>query len=159
MIAGVVLVVLASVGPGQSRMPADPAVEREKIAAVISSCIGWAKEKKLEVLYGAIANDDNYVSVSPGPRVVKSFEDVKQNVPVWMSPDFKYVRHEIRDLEITFARCGHAAWFYCVLDDINTYRGQPACWKNARWTGTVEKRDGRWVVVQQHFSFANDKQA
>ena len=22
------------------------------------------------------------------------------------------------------------------------------------WTGVLEKRDGRWVTVQQHFSFA-----
>ena len=77
-----------------------------------------------------------------------------------MSPDFKYVRHELKDLEIKFARCGEVAWFYCVLDDINTYKGEPASWENARWTGVVEKRDGRWVVVQQHFSFATmtDKQ-
>jgi len=56
-----------------------------------------------------------------------------------------------------FARCGEVARFYCVLDDINTDKGEPASWGNARWTGGVEKRDGRWVVVQQHFSFAGDK--
>jgi ketosteroid isomerase-like protein len=72
-----------------------------------------------------------------------------------MSPDFKYVRHELKDLRITFSRGGDVAWFYCILDDINTYKGQPASWENARWTGVVEKRDGRWVVVQQHFSFAS----
>jgi hypothetical protein len=72
-------------------------------------------------------------------------------------PDFKYVRHELKDLEIKFARCGEVAWFYCVLDDINKYKGEPASWENARWTGVVEKRDGKWVVVQQHFSFASDK--
>jgi hypothetical protein len=32
-----------------------------------------------------------------------------------------------------------------------------ASWENTRWTGVVEKRDGRWVIVQQHFSFASDK--
>ena len=148
---------LACVGSTQPQTSFDAAAEREKITQVVSSVIGWAKEKKLDVLYGAIANDDRYVSVSPGPRVVKAFDDVKQNVPFWMSPDFKYVRHELRDLEITFARCGHVAWFYCVLDDINTYKGEPASWENARWTGVVEKRGGKWVVVQQHFSFASDK--
>jgi len=151
------LIVLACVAPTATSMPVDPAAEREKIAQVISSVIGWAKDKKLDVLFGAIAHDDNYISVSPGQRVVKSFEDVKQNVPFWMSPDFKYVRHELRDLEITFARSGDVAWFYCVLDDINTYKGQPASWENTRWTGVVEKRDGRWTVVQQHFSFASDR--
>ncbi len=152
-IAAIVLV-LTSVGAGQPPRPRDLAAERQEITRVIGSVIGWAKDKKIDVLYAAIANDDNYLSVSPGRGVVKAFEDVKLNVPFWMSPDFEYVRHELRDLEITFARSGEVAWFYCILDDINTYKGQPASWENTRWTGVVEKRDGRWVVVQQHFSFA-----
>jgi hypothetical protein len=135
----------------------DREAEKLKIAQVVSSVIGWAKDKDLDKFYGSIANDDDYVSVTPTKRVVKRFEDVKQSVPFWMSPDFKYVRHELKDLEITFARCGTVAWFFCVLDDINTWKGEPANWENARWTGVVEKRDDKWVVVSQHFSFASDK--
>ncbi len=150
------LLVLTCIDHGQPPRPADLSAERQEITRVVSSVIGWAKDKKIEVLYAAIANDDDYLSVPPGRGVVKAFEDVKRNVPFWMSPDFKYVRHELRDLEITFARSGQVAWFYCVLDDINTYKGQPASWENTRWTGVVEKRDGRWVVVQQHFSFATN---
>jgi ketosteroid isomerase-like protein len=131
--------------------------ERDIVARTISSVIGWAKDKNLDLFSSVICHDTDYVSVSPGKRVVKRFEDVKQNVPFWMSPDFKYVRHELKDLRITFSRGGDVAWFYCILDDINTYKGQPASWENARWTGVVEKRDGRWVVVQQHFSFASDE--
>ena len=131
--------------------------EQSKVAETISNVIGWAKTKDLDLFYGSIANDEDYISVTPGKRVIKRFEDVKQNVPFWMSPDFKYVRHELKDLEIKFARYGEVAWFFCILDDINTYKGEPANWENTRWTGVVEKRDGKWVVVQQHFSFAGDK--
>jgi len=134
----------------------DLEAEKSKIVATISNVIGWAKDKNLDLFYGSIANDEDYVSVTPGARVIKRFDDVKQNVPFWMSSDFKYVRHELKDLEITFARCGTVAWFYCVLDDINTFKGEPISWENARWTGVVEKRDGRWVVVAQHFSFAQE---
>jgi ankyrin repeat protein len=138
------------------RKAGDQEAERQTVAQVISSVIGWAKDKDLELFYGSIANDEDYISVTPGKKVIKRFEDVKQNIPFWMSPDFKYVRHELKDLEIKFARCGEVAWFYCVLDDINTYKGEPASWENTRWTGVVEKRDGKWVVVSQHFSFASD---
>ena len=143
--------------PPEERPAVDQEAEKAEIARVVSSVIGWAKDKNLDLFFGSIAHDEDYISVTPGKRVIKRFEDVKQNVPFWMSPDFKYVRHELKDLEIKFARCGEVAWFYCVLDDINTYKGEPASWENARWTGVVEKRDGKWVVVQQHFSFANDK--
>ena len=131
--------------------------EKRKIAQVVSSVIGWAKTKDLNLFYGSIANDEDYISVTPTKRIVKRFEDVKDSVPFWMSPDFQYVRHELKDLEIKFARCGEVAWFFCILDDINTFKGQPATWENTRWTGVVEKRDGKWVVVSQHFSFASDK--
>jgi len=131
--------------------------EKQKIAQVVSSVIGWAKTKDLNLFYGSIANDEDYISVTPTKRIIKRFEDVKVNVPFWMSPDFKYVRHELKDLEIKFARCGEVAWFFCILDDINTFKGEPATWENTRWTGVVEKRDGKWVVVSQHFSFASDR--
>jgi len=139
------------------RLALDQEAERQEVARVISSVIGWAKDKNLDLFFSAIAHDEDYISVTPGKRVIKRFEDVKQNVPFWMSPDFQYVRHDLKDLEIKFARCGEVAWFYCVLDDINTYKGEPASWENTRWTGVVEKRDGKWVVVQQHFSFASDR--
>lgn len=130
--------------------------EKQKIAQVISTVIGWAKDKNLELFYDSIAQDEDYISVTPGMRIVKCFEDVKQNVPFWMSPEFKYVCHELRDLEIKFARCGEVAWFFCYLDDINEWKGQPANWENVRWTGVLEKRDGRWRIVQQHFSWASE---
>ena len=151
------------VGPFAAQLPSvypqrqiNQEAEREIVARTISSVIGWAKDKNLDLFYSVICHDTDYVSVSPGKRVVKRFEDVKQNEPFWMSPDFKYVRHELKDLRIRFSRSGDVAWFYCILDDINTYKGEPASWENTRWTGVVEKRDGRWVVVQQHFSFAKD---
>jgi hypothetical protein len=147
----------ASLGLGQAGPAEDQEAEKREIARVVGSVIGWAKTKDLDLFFGSIAQDEDYISVTPGPRVIKRFEDVKQNVPFWMSQDFQYVRHELKDLEIKLARCGTVAWFYCVLDDINTYKGEPASWENARWTGVVEKRDGKWVVVSQHFSFAGEK--
>jgi len=70
----------------------------------------------------------------------------------WSSPDFKAISHEIKDLRINLSRTGDVAWFYCVLDDINEWKGEPASWLNVRWTGVLEKRDGKWVIVQMHFS-------
>ena len=90
----------------------------------------------------------------PDGAVVKGFEDFKKAEKFWGSPDFKAVRYEIRDLKIKLSKSGDVAWFYCILDDINEWKGQPANWENARWTGVLEKRDGRWMMAQQHFSFA-----
>jgi putative intracellular protease/amidase/ketosteroid isomerase-like protein len=128
--------------------------ERWPIAQALRECIGWAKNKDFRLLYDVIANDADFVEVHPDGEVVKGIEAFRKSEAVWKSPDFKAVRYEIRDLKITLAKSGGAAWFYCLLDDINEWKGKPANWENTRWTGVLEKRDGRWVIVQQHFSFA-----
>ncbi len=74
----------------------------------------------------------------------------------WMYPHFPAVRYETRDLQIDFSRSGDVAWFYCLPDDINERKGQPASWENTRWSGVLERRRGRWVIVQMHFSFASE---
>jgi hypothetical protein len=48
------------------------------------------------------------------------------------------------------------AWWACILDDLGEWDGRPIGWKDTRWTGVLEKRDGRWLIVQMHFSFAAD---
>jgi len=134
----------------------NPVTEKPLVERAIHNSIGWAKDKNLDLLYGTIANDPNYLEVHPNDRVVKGFEQFKQAEAFWMNDDFKAVRYDIRDLHIHFSKSGDVAWFYCILDDINTWQGRPANWENTRWTGVLEKRDGRWQIVQMHFSFASE---
>jgi hypothetical protein len=131
-------------------------VNIEEIASTISSCIGWFKDKDFDLLFSIVAHDSNYISVHPTNRVIKGFEDFLKNSEIFNNPDFIYVRHELKDLTINTSKSGDVAWFYCILDDINTWKGQPASWENARWTGVLEKRNDHWVIVQQHFSFATE---
>ena len=83
-------------------------------------------------------------------------DEFEKNSEIFRYEGFKYVRHEISDLHIGLSETGRTAWFYCRLDDLNTWDGRQANWEDARWTGVLEKRDGRWVIVQQHFSFARE---
>ena len=130
--------------------------DREIVARTISSCIGWFKDKDFDLLFSVVAHDSNYLSVHPTDRVIRGFDEFEKNSEIFKNPDFQYVRHELKDLTINVSQSGTVAWYYCILDDINSWKGQPANWENARWTGVLEKRDGRWVIVQQHFSFAKE---
>jgi ketosteroid isomerase-like protein len=133
----------------------DLTAEKIRVENAIHKSIGWAKNKEIQLLYSVIANDSNYIEVDPNEKVVRGFEDFKKAETFWLHPDFKAIRYEIRDLDIQISRSGEVAWFFCVLDDINEWKGQPANWENTRWTGVLEKRDNRWVIVQMHFSFAS----
>ena len=128
--------------------------EIEIIRNTISSNIGWFKNKDFELLNSIVAQDSDFICVHPTDNVIKGFDQFLSNSEVFKNPDFIYMRHELRDLKITLSKTGNVAWYYCVLDDINSYKGQPANWENTRWTGVLEKRTGKWVIVQHHFSFA-----
>lgn len=130
--------------------------ELSVITQVIHTSIGWAKNKDLKLLYSVIANDSNYLEVDPDIRIVNGFEDFKKSEAFWMSSDFKAIRYEIKDLKINISKSGDIAWWFCILNDINEWKGQPANWENTRWTGVLEKRNNTWVIVQMHFSFAKD---
>ncbi|MBK9389909.1 MAG: nuclear transport factor 2 family protein [Bacteroidetes bacterium] len=130
--------------------------EKEQIEKTIRSAIGWAGRKDITLLYSVIANDSAFLEVHPEGGIVKGFTEFKKAEKTWMSPDFQAVRYEIRDLNINISQSGDVAWWFCILDDINTWKGAPASWMNTRWTGVVEKRKGSWVIVQQHFSFATE---
>jgi ketosteroid isomerase-like protein len=132
-----------------------PSKAQGELAAIersIRDCIGWAKTKDFGLLYSVIADDPDFLEVHPDGKVVKGFDEFKTAEKIWASPDFKAVRYEIRDLRIKLSQSRDVAWFFCILDDINEWKGQPANWENTRWTGVLEKRKGRWVMAQQHFS-------
>lgn len=131
--------------------------EKANIERAIHASIGWAKNKDFKLLYSVIANDSAYLEVSPGKRITRGFAEFRKGEKFWGSPDFKAVRYEIKDLTINLSRSGEVAWFYCVLDDVNEWKGESASWLNTRWTGVLERRGGKWVIVQMHFSFASDE--
>jgi hypothetical protein len=48
------------------------------------------------------------------------------------------------------------AWYSARLDDHGEWDGRKTGWDDARWTGVLEKRAGKWVIAQMHFSLASD---
>lgn len=130
--------------------------ESEQIISAINNVFSWAIEKDFKLFFNTISDDSNFISITPYKRVKSGIEDVKKDTAFWASPDFKAIRYEIKDLSINFSNSGDVAWFFCMLDDINEWKGQPANWENTRWTGVLEKRNEKWVIVQQHFSFASE---
>ena len=122
------------------------------IEAAIRNSIEWAKNKDTKLLYNTIAKDSTYIEVHPSDHVVKGFEEFMKMENIWLNPHFKAIGYKIDDLHITLSKSGTVAWFYCKLDDLNDWKGQPMNWENTRWTGVLEIRDNNWKIVQMHFS-------
>jgi hypothetical protein len=158
--AALAMLVLALAAPAV--WSADPVPEADPenaaIARVIDDSIGWFKTKDFDLMFSTLAHDPALFMFQPDSgSTIQSFEEFEKYSEIYRNPDVRYARHEIRELRIHRSRSGDVAWFSAILDDCSESKGKVGCWQDTRWTGVLEKRDGRWVILQMHFSFAVDK--
>jgi ketosteroid isomerase-like protein len=158
-VIGVILFIISLGGCAKMNDKIDIPAEKAEISKVIHASIGWAANKDKDLVFSSFAHDPELFWFSPrDDGTVHGYKEfVDQTEGVFMREEFKAIRYEIRDLAINLSRSGDVAWYHARLDDFNEWKGQPANWEDVRWTGVLEKRDGRWVIVQMHFSDPSDK--
>lgn len=135
-----------------------PAEERNDVQKVIHDSIGWALTKDIDRLFSIVAQDEDFFIFHPDSKsTIIGFEAFKQlGERVWMKDAFRATDFAVKELRINFSASGLVAWYSAFLDDHAEWNGKPAGWDNVRWTGVLEKRDGKWIIVQMHFSFPQD---
>ena len=131
------------------------ASDRAVVEQMIHDAIGWALTKDRPLAERVIAHDPDLFMFNPDSTSVLGWDSFVKNFDFWMDPRFKATSFDVRDLRLTFSRSGDVAWWSAMLDDLGEWDGRPVGWKDTRWTGVLEKRDGAWVIVQMHFSFAS----
>jgi hypothetical protein len=129
--------------------------EKALVAEAIENSICWAMTKDTVKLYSHLVPDSSLYIINPDSSVTRGIEGIRYLAEhIWLDERFRATACNISDLNIGLSRGGDVAWFACMLDDIGEWDGRPSGWKNTRWTGVLEKRDGRWLILQMHFSFA-----
>jgi hypothetical protein len=157
-VMAVCLVLLCiSIVPAKSKT--SPADEKAVIAQVIHDNISWALTKDRPLAESTMAHDDRLFMFNPDSESTIGWDQLVKNFDFWLDPRFKAIKSDIRDMRIDLSHSGDVAWWSCILDDIGEWDGRPIGWKDTRWTGVLEKRAGKWLIVQMHFSFASDKVA
>ncbi len=153
---GVVVALLSAIALTQSQgtVPRDRAL----VDQTIRHSIGWALTKNRPLLESLFAHDAELFIFHPDSKsTVVGWDAFVKLFDFWMDPRFRATSFDVRDLRITFSRTLDVAWFSAILDDFADWDGKPGGWKDTRWTGVLEKRGGKWVIVQMHFSFASDR--
>ena len=156
----IVILLAVALAACTSAPKVDVATEKAAIEGVVHASIGWAKEKDKDLLFQCMAQDASFFIYHPdNASTITSFEAFQEMVERFFMQDaFRAIGYEVKDLRINLSRTGEAAWYSAILDDFNEWNGQSASWVNVRWTGTLEKRNGQWVIVQMHFSFATNEE-
>ena len=144
--------------PAESSKQNSPRDEKAVIAKVIKDSICWALTKDRALAESTLAHDEDlFYFWTNSTFTVDGWKQHLKYFDTWMDPRFKAIRTEVRDLRIYLARTGDVAWYAAVLDDVVEWEGKRGGGEDIRWTGVLEKRDGRWVIVQMHASLAADK--
>ena len=143
---------------GVARSAADRSADKAEVKKVIEASIGWAADKDLALLYSSLAQDSALFIFHPDSgSTIEGFDAFRKHAErVFMNEAFKATGFEIKDLGVTVSESGTVAWFHAYLDDFGEWKGEPVSWIGARWTGVLEKRKGKWVITQMHFSFPKD---
>jgi len=153
----ITLFVVLLISCSETRQNTDAAVlqkEQQIIEKVINDNIKWALNKDLDLLYSTIRQDSTFLIVNPDASLIEGFKAVERTAKsFWMDPRFKATYSAVKELRINLSKDGTVAWYYCLLDDCGEWDGRPYKWENARWTGVLEKIDGKWVILQMHISF------
>lgn len=136
-------------------------IEKEKAAVqkVAYTFVGWALDNKnVEALKASLSHGDDFFMFMPDSRTtITGYQEFLKLIPGWMSPDFRATKTELSQVKVDISSSGDVAWFSSLLEDCGEVRGRTSCWKESRYTGVLEKREGHWVIVQAHFSLASDK--
>ncbi len=145
-------------GGGTTETSQQDSSDKAAITKVIHDSFAWALTKDRALFESSFAKDDDYFSFYPDSKsTVVGWNQFQKYLDNWMDPRNKAVRFDIRDLRLDCSKSGTVAWFSAVVDDEGEWDGNPWGAKNVRWTGVLEKRSGKWVIVQQHMSSAADK--
>ena len=133
--------------------PRPAEADRAAIAKVIDDNIAWFREKNFELLFSTMTNGpDLFMYQLDTATTIRGFEQLKTYSAGWRNPDVRYAGHRFSDRQIHLSRAGDTSWFSCVLEDCAQVKDRgPRCF-TSRYTGVLEKRNGRWLIVQQHFS-------
>ena len=133
----------------------DPDAAKEEISRVIHDNIGWALTKDTVALFETLSDSNLFIFHPDSGSTVTDISQIRETaMKIWLDDRFKATGLDIRQLRIELGPGGDVAWYSCILDDIGEWDGRPIGWYNTRWTGVLVMRDGKWVIVQMHFSFA-----
>jgi ketosteroid isomerase-like protein len=145
-------------GSGAGDTTPEGSNEEAVIIKILHDSFGWGLTKDRALFESLFAQDDDFFTYYPDSKnTVVSWTQFQKYLDQWMDPRNKALSFDIRDLRLVMAKAGTVAWFSAFVDDAGEWDGKPWSSKDARWTGVLEKREGRWVIVQQHFSLASDK--
>lgn len=126
--------------------------EISEVKKVVDGFSKTIETKDLSMFEKITAHDDDMVNFgTDAAEHWVGYEPLKVAVKKQFE-SFGDTKLKVRDQVIKVNKSGNTAWFSEITDWNITTGGQKVELKDSRFTGVLEKRDGKWVIVQFHAS-------
>ncbi len=131
--------------------------DRLIIRKIVHDITAWALKKDFKRLKEILIHEEDlFFFQQSSNETIVGWNQFTKLFKFWKDPDFKAISYDLRELRINISRSGDVAWCSAMLDDIIEWKGKQYNLTDIRWTGVLEKRNNKWVIVQMHYSFADD---
>lgn len=131
---------------------------KDEIKSTIEHFFEALDTQDLELMKKLIPEDDSMVHIgTDSDEIWRGSEELKRSTEEQFRR-LEYYKAHIHDLAINFSQSEDVAWYFHLLDARILSGGSETVWKDARFTGVLEKRNGCWVLVQTHVSIPNNQQ-
>jgi ketosteroid isomerase-like protein len=134
--------------------------EKAKVRLVLETYVKALEAEDLEQLLRLFVRDDDLATVNVmTPGISLGQKHLKAATEGWFNA-VKDIDLTVKNETIKVSSAGDAAWISFTLDGSHSYPNQPGRYdyKDMRATWGMEKRKGRYLIVQGHWSFVcNDR--
>ncbi len=132
------------------------AKETAPVKVILNELLRSQEKGDIEAFKKCFAHDENMVNIGT---------DLDE---VWLgwNPFYNWMKSAIsnrkeyniteKDTRIQLSHNQDVAWYSQLLDTCFETKGEPHRLEGFRHTGVLEKRDGKWMIVQSHVSLPDN---
>ena len=152
MFVAAILVLLLLGACAQKVEKIDIAAEKAAVKNALDQVQQAMVSENLDKFSTLVAHDNDMVSFGTDASERWVGWDALKTAMEQQNAAFDSMNMTIRDQVIKVSPAGDAAWFSELIDWSIETGGQKVNLNGARATGVLEKRAGKWLLVQMHFS-------
>lgn len=123
-----------------------------EIEAVLSKLLRSQEKGDIDDFADCFARDEDFVTI--GTDIDEIWYDWATFFSWMKSAITKWKGYTIteKNTRITLSQDGRVAWYSQLMDTCFETKGEPVRLEGFRHTGVLEKRNGKWLIVQSHVS-------
>ncbi len=130
--------------------------EKEEVALVLEKYVIANEDQRIDLVEDIWADDEKIVAIGTSSDDIFVGWKAIKNIIQKQFDTFSNTYISVSDQKININKTGNTAWFSEIINYNFIRDSIPLSYEGIRYTGVLEKRDGKWVIVQSHMSIPSN---